>query len=78
MSGSLLSVPSLGSCPVLMCQFWFYLILYYYYLLGDCCFLMRDRKEMYLGGRGGEEELGGIDGTEPYQDVLCEKTIYFQ
>lgn len=37
---------------------------------------MRDKKEIYLGGRGGEEELGGIVGAEPYQDVLCEKTIF--
>jgi len=28
--------------------------------------------------RGGGEELGGVEGEEPNQDLLCEKKIYFQ
>lgn len=39
-----------------------YFILLYYCLLEACSFLMRDGKGLDLEGRGGREELGGVDG----------------
>lgn len=51
-------------------------VLFYYYPLEACCFL-RDRKGVDPDGRGSGEELGGVEGGEINQDILCEIKIYF-
>lgn len=43
------------------------------------CFLTRDRRYEEIGGRGRDEELGGVGGREIRVGIHCvkEKSIYF-
>lgn len=43
--------------------FLIYYNLFYYYSL-EACFLMKERKGMDPGGRGGDEKVGGVGGGE--------------
>lgn len=40
-------------------------------------FLMRDRKEMDPDARGGEEDLGGLEGRERGSRIYYIRNIYF-
>lgn len=37
------------------------------------CFPMRDRKRVDVDGKGGGEELEGVEGGKPYHETLCEE-----
>ena len=41
------------------------------YLLEACCFLMRHRKGMDPEGKGGEEEVEGVEGEETVIRIYC-------
>lgn len=47
------------------------------YLSEARSFLMRDRKEVDLDGRGGGEEPGGTERGDTSQGLLCEKKNLF-
>lgn len=42
----------------------YYILLLYYYTLEAFCFLMRDRNEVVLDGRGSGEALERVEGEE--------------
>lgn len=78
--GSFLSVAL--PCPTLCDGFPF--ILLCFTLVMFCCylsearsFLMRDRKEVDLDGRGGREALGGAERGDTSQGLLCEEKNLF-
>ena len=48
------------------------------YLLEACSFLMRDRKGVDLEGKGGGEELGGINGGKTVIRIYYMRKTYFQ
>lgn len=67
----------LGTFPLLFSFAWFVLsysivlllfclIICYFTIIPEILayFVMRDRTGLYLGGRGGREELGGVEGRE--------------
>ena len=56
----------------------FYFVMFGCYLLGACSFLMRDRKGVDLEGKGGGEELGGINGGKTVIRIYYMRKTYFQ
>lgn len=90
MSGSLVLGPVLGTLFLpLGCRLqlqrngfcfifsYFYFDIFGCYVLEICSFLITDRKEVDPEGRGGVEELGGVEGTHN-NDRMYTKRIYFQ
>lgn len=56
----------------------FYFVMLVCYLLAACSFLIRGKKGVGLDGRGGREDLGGVEGGGTVvRGMLCDKRISF-
>ena len=89
-SGALILMPSLGvfsfcwlvfpnfDMIVLVFSWYILFLIFYYYLLEAYSFLMRGREGVNPVGRGGEEELGGVEGGKgDHNQDICKKKIIF-
>lgn len=69
------SFPSICLCnPIPNCFCSILINLFYYYSL-DICFLVRNRKRMYLYGKKGGEELFEVEGGDTIINI-CEKICF--
>ena len=58
-------------------SFYFILFCYVCYLLEACSFIMRHTEGVDLEGRGGGEELGGVEGGKLYSGyIVWEKNLF--
>lgn len=88
-SGALILIPSLGvfsfcclvfpNFDIIVLVFSYYILfLIFYYLLEAYSFLIRNREGINPVGRGGEEELGGVEGGKgDHNQDIYEKRVIF-